>query len=165
MAGWIYAGIAVTALSSCAWDLWQRRIPNALTLASTGAAFALHAVDGGLTALLLAVAGWTVGVLLFLPWWALGGMGGGDVKLLGAFGAWVGPAIVFRAALFAMVAGGVIALVVAFAGGSLGASLSGAARLIRVPVGPAQDAVPLRKASIAYALPTAVGVGLALWLR
>ena len=29
--------------------------------------------------------------MLFLPWFLLGGMGAGDVKLLAALGAWVGP--------------------------------------------------------------------------
>jgi len=35
------------------------------------------------------VAGWAVGVALFLPFFALGGLGAGDVKLLAGVGAWV----------------------------------------------------------------------------
>jgi prepilin peptidase CpaA len=164
MSGWIYAGIAVTAIVSCAWDLRRRRIPNAVTLGSTLAALIAHAADGGSAAVASGAAGWCVGVLLFLPWFALGGMGGGDVKLLGAFGAWLGPAAALRAGLFAMVAGGVMAAGVALHGGFLARSVMDAAGL----VSPARGAVRGDRrapAAIAYALPTAVGVGLALWLR
>ena len=44
---------------------------------------------------------------------ALGGLGGGDVKLLGALGAWLGVTNVVWLALYTGVAGGVLALVVA----------------------------------------------------
>lgn len=48
--------------------------------------------------------------LLFIPW-MLGGIGGGDVKLLAALGAWLGPKGILFATLYGGLAGGVIALV------------------------------------------------------
>lgn len=48
--------------------------------------------------------------LLFIPW-MLGGIGGGDVKLLAALGAWLGPKGVLFATLYAGLVGGVMALV------------------------------------------------------
>ena len=51
-----------------------------------------------------------VGLLLFLPLFALRAMGGGDVKLLAAFGAWLGPVLVFWVAVYGAIAGGVLAL-------------------------------------------------------
>ena len=36
--------------------------------------------------------------------------GGGDVKLLAAFGAWLGPVLVFWVAVYGAIAGGVLAL-------------------------------------------------------
>jgi len=58
------------------------------------------------------VAGWLVGVLLFAPVFALGGLGAGDLKLLGAIGAWLGPLKALYVVLLTGVAGGVMALVV-----------------------------------------------------
>ena len=54
--------------------------------------------------------GWALGLVLFLPLFALGGMGAGDVKLLAAFGAWMGAWNVVQTALAAGVIGGVLAL-------------------------------------------------------
>jgi hypothetical protein len=59
--------------------------------------------------------GWFIGALAFIVPFALGGLGGGDVKLLAAIGAWLGPAGAFWVALYAGVAGGVMALGVALA--------------------------------------------------
>ena len=52
-------------------------------------------------------------IALLLPLYALGGMGGGDVKLVGALGAWLGPSVTFWLAMYAGVAGAGLALVVA----------------------------------------------------
>ena len=92
------AAIATGAGASI-WDVRTRRIPNALTFGSAAVALAFHAFDAGsLRALPVAVAwsvaGWIVGFLLFLPVFLLGGMGAGDVKLLAALGAWLGPGAV-----------------------------------------------------------------------
>jgi prepilin peptidase CpaA len=66
----------------------------------------------GAAGLGLSLAGWAVGVALFLPMFLLRGMGAGDVKLLGAVGAWLGPMGALWSGLFAIFAGGVMALVV-----------------------------------------------------
>ena len=60
----------------------------------------------------VSAAGWAIGIGLFLPLFLLGGMGAGDVKLLGAVGAWIGPTAVLYAGLYSALAGGVLALVV-----------------------------------------------------
>ena len=99
--------------AACVTDLQSRRIPNWLTFGAAAAALVFHtaAPTGG--GLMFAAAGWLVGALiLFLPF-ALRGLGGGDVKLVAALGAWLGPANVIWLALYAGVAGGVMAVVVA----------------------------------------------------
>ena len=53
------------------------------------------------------------GIVLFLPFFLLRGMGAGDVKLLAALGAWLGPMQTIWLALFTSIAGGVMALVIA----------------------------------------------------
>jgi prepilin peptidase CpaA len=60
----------------------------------------------------MSAGGWATGIALFLPMFLLRGMGAGDVKLLGAAGAWLGPAGALWTALFAVLAGGVLALIV-----------------------------------------------------
>ena len=50
-----------------------------------------------------------VGLALMLPGHVLGATGAGDVKLMAAVGAIVGPALVVRAFLYTAIAGGVLA--------------------------------------------------------
>jgi prepilin peptidase CpaA len=72
-------------------DLRIRRIPNWLTVAMMLSGFAqsltwAHTVTPGQSAL-----GFLTGFGLTLLFFWLGAMGGGDVKLLAAVGAWLGP--------------------------------------------------------------------------
>jgi prepilin peptidase CpaA len=94
-------------------DLRTRRIPNVVTFGGATAAFAYFVYTSGLTGLGLSAAGWATGIGLFLPIFLLGGMGAGDVKLLGAVGAWLGPNGALLCALYSILAGGVLALIVA----------------------------------------------------
>jgi prepilin peptidase CpaA len=93
-------------------DIRTRRIPNALTFGAAAVSFLFSFWTGGWHAFGLSLAGWAIGVGLFLPIYVLGGMGAGDVKLLGAVGAWLGPFGAIRSGLFSVLAGGLLALVV-----------------------------------------------------
>jgi prepilin peptidase CpaA len=77
-------------------DLRSRRIPNWLT----GALVAGGLVQSGMVFSSLSTgqawAGIGVGFGLTFVLFALGGMGGGDVKLMAGIGAWVGPARVLE---------------------------------------------------------------------
>ena len=116
----IYQGIAIgLVVIAVAWDLATRRIPNLLTFGAALAAFAVHAYVEGWTGAGTSLAGWVVGAAFFFPFFALRGMGAGDVKLLAAVGAWLGPAAIVWVALFSGVAGGVFGLVVAALSGYL----------------------------------------------
>ena len=92
-----------------------RRIPNVLT----AAAIALR--RGGSRLRLAAMArsprpsAALGGLAVFFPFFALGGMGGGDVKLMAALGAWLGWQRSCGAALYTAMAGGVLALAVGLA--------------------------------------------------
>ena len=100
-------------LIACVFDVRTRRIPNALSLSAAAAGLLYHAATSGVTGVQLAGAGWLLGLLLLLPYFALGGMGGGDVKLMAALGAWLGPWETFWLAMYAGIAGGVLGLTVA----------------------------------------------------
>jgi len=121
------------ALVATVVDLRTRRIPNALTATMAGAGIGLAAAGVSGLSLPAAMLGLVIGFALMLPGHLLGATGAGDVKLMGAVGAIVGPALVFKAFLFTAVAGGVLALVVAIRRRRLSATLSGTARMIATP--------------------------------
>src|SRR5712692_4582673 len=109
MANVLIAAIGVTA---CAWDLHRHRIPNVLTFGAAFAGIITQILAAGWLGALAGLAGWAIGIGLFFPFFALRGMGAGDVKLLGAFGAWLGPAHVIVAAIAAALIGGFMAVAV-----------------------------------------------------
>jgi prepilin peptidase CpaA len=51
-----------------------------------------------------------VGLVCWLPFYAFGWIGAGDVKLYAAAGAWLGPAGAFEGALIAALAGAILSL-------------------------------------------------------
>src|SRR5215510_4704581 len=91
-------------------DVRTRRIPNELTatLAGIGVGLAATGVSG--VPLWGSVLGFVVGLALMMPGHVLGATGAGDVKLMAAFGAIVGPGLVIKAFLFTAIAGGVLAI-------------------------------------------------------
>jgi prepilin peptidase CpaA len=101
------------ALIATASDLRHRRIPNTLTLIGAVAGLIYSAATGAGSGATTSLQGWALGLLIWLPIYALGGMGAGDVKLLACVGAWLGPGAVVRVAIYASIAGGALALAVA----------------------------------------------------
>lgn len=82
--------LALMLLAACI-DASSRRIPNWLSLPMLVAGIAQSFLPGHLVTPGYAVLGMLAGFgLTFIPF-ALDAMGGGDVKLLSAIGAWVGP--------------------------------------------------------------------------
>jgi prepilin peptidase CpaA len=91
-------------------DLRSRRISNRLTYPAAALGLAIHFASGGWGGLTTSAVGLLLGLgLLLLPFF-LGAMGGGDVKLLAAIGALQGPQFVLLTAVYAGLAGGVLAL-------------------------------------------------------
>jgi len=91
---------------------WRvRTIPNVLTFGAALFGLILQGTINGLPGLAIAAGGWIVGLVCFLPFYAKGGMAAGDVKLMAAVGAFLGPIPGFAACLFTLIAGGVIGIV------------------------------------------------------
>jgi prepilin peptidase CpaA len=111
-------------------DLRTRRVPNALTipLAVAGLACAAGGVSG--LSVRAALIGLMLGLVFMLPGYVFGATGAGDVKLLAAAGAWLGPAHIGVAFLYTAIVGGVLALVVARRRRRLAVTLEGASRII-----------------------------------
>jgi prepilin peptidase CpaA len=159
------------ALAACVTDLRTRRIPNILTFGAASTAVVFHLVVHGVSGLFTALGGCAMGLLLFLPLHALRGLGAGDVKLLAALGAWLGPIATVWIALWGMAAGGVLALCVAAGYGYLRTAFSNIWRLLmhwRVMGLSPLPAVSLDATTaaprLAYAVPVTIGLMVTLWI-
>ena len=82
--------IGIITLAAAVIDIRTRRIPNWFTVPVLAAGVIFHVVTGGLGGLWTAVGGFATGFGILLVLWLMGGGGGGDVKLMGAVGAWLG---------------------------------------------------------------------------
>jgi prepilin peptidase CpaA len=157
------------AIAAAACDLRTRRVPNALTFGAAAAGLAFALVKAGVWGLLTSSMACLIGLGLFLPLFALGGMGAGDVKLLAAFGAWLGPIDTLWAALWAALAGGVLAVAVSVSRGYLPEAVRNLRAMATIwrTVGPSPiPEFTLRESRgprLAYALPIGIGAILALW--
>ena len=159
------------ALLGCVTDLGTRRIPNALTFSAAGAAVVFHAVDAGLAGIGHSLGGLAVGLLLFLPLFALRGLGGGDVKLLAALGAWIGPGAAVWLAVWTAIAGGPLALVVALRHRYLRTAFENVWsvlmfwRVAGIRPHPSVNLSSPGSPRLPYAVPIAVGLVVTLWTR
>jgi prepilin peptidase CpaA len=135
-------------------DLARRQIANWIPLAALSGGLGWQLGLHGWQGLAVALGGAAAGFGVFLIFYLLGGMGGGDIKLMAGFGALLGAARVAEAALWTAGAGGLLAL------GALGLrAVRKRAGRTAVPKASAPDSIP---DSIPYAPAIALGVWLAL---
>jgi prepilin peptidase CpaA len=154
--------LAAGALAATIIDIRTRRIPNELTAAMSGVGLALAATGTSGITPLAAFGGLFLGLIVMMPGYMLGATGAGDVKLMAAIGAILGPALVMSAFLFTAVSGGVLALAVATRRGRVGATLAGTGRMIAAPAGARQEIRTAQpKQRFAYGPAIAIGSVLA----
>ena len=139
-------------------DLRVRRVPNALTMTLAMAGVALAATGLGRLGVSAAIAGWFAGLALMLPGYLLGATGAGDVKLLAAVGALLGPEGVFWAFLYTTLAGGAIALIIAMLRGRLQTTLDETMWLV-FSRGANKPAIEDPKANNRFAYAPAIAIG------
>ncbi len=125
-------------------------------MAGIGVGLAMTGISG--LSIWASVGGLALGLALMLPGHLLGATGAGDVKLMAAVGAIIGPAPVVTAFLCTAIAGGLLAMAVALKRQRLAATIAGTGRLMAAPAGASQamrSAAPQHK--FAYGPAIAVG--------
>jgi prepilin peptidase CpaA len=161
--------LAATVLGASAWavreDLLTHRVPNALTGPVLALGLLFQLAQSGWIGLGDALLGALVGLAMLMPFYLLRAMGAGDVKLLTALGAALGPYWALVAGVDTLIAGGVFAV---------GYLLYGAAQAALRPVGvpwivrlhcARARAHELRRARFPYAIAIATGSVAALVRR
>lgn len=93
-------------------DLRRRTISNWLSVAAFSAGLVYQTWSHGPRGAASAVLGAIAGFLVFLVFYLLGGMGGGDVKLMAGFGALLGIGRLLPAAFWTALTGGLLAAAV-----------------------------------------------------
>lgn len=112
----ILAGVLIFASVT---DLRSHRISNKLTYSTMIFGIVFYTLTSGMAGFLQSLGGLFLGLALLIVFYLLGGMGAGDVKLMAAVGALLGPQGVFEAFLGTALAGGIYALLVLAAKGYL----------------------------------------------
>lgn len=123
---WVYWAVSIFAVIAAYIDGKELRVPNKLTFPMIIAGWVWSAIyygstgEGWYIGLMWSLAGTAVGVATLLPAYAIGGMGAGDVKMMGAIGAWVHCSITLYAFCVSTIVGAVLAIIMIIAAGEAG---------------------------------------------
>lgn len=112
-------------------DVRGGRIPNQLTYSGLLVALAVRSLVSGLPGFEDGIVGMLAGGGIFYLLFLLGGMGGGDVKLMAAVGAWAGTAHTVEILIAAAIAGGFLAICSMLFHGQVRITLLNTVELIR----------------------------------
>jgi len=123
---WALATLVLAAAFS---DVRSRTIPNWLTLGGILAGFAVNFYASGVPGLKTAGLGFLASLLFLIPF-LLGFLGGGDVKLMAAVGAFAGAGNLLVIFVLDAILGGVVALIGVVARGRVRRTLFNIGRII-----------------------------------
>jgi prepilin peptidase CpaA len=103
-------GIALAAgCAALAEDLWRRQVSNWTSGGAIAGGLICHLAQGGWKGGALAVAGAATGFAIFLVFYLMNGIGGGDLKLMAGFGSLLGPGSILMAGWITAVTGALMA--------------------------------------------------------
>ena len=164
--------LAVT-LTAAVTDVRSRRIPNWITVSGFAAGLALNLALYGAIGLKASLLGFGLALLIHIPLFALRVTGGGDVKLMAATGAILGPQEWLQLFIAASIAGGIHALALIMFKRAMGgvlwnmAHMARAAVLMKIPykLRPGLDIGSDTALTVPRGLSVAIGAVLYLWLR
>lgn len=121
----VFVGLLAATL-----DVWTFKVHNAITLPLLLTGLAYHGLVGGLTGLGFSLAGAGLGFAILILFYAAGGIGAGDVKLMTGIGAWLGMATTAYVMLIAGLATGLYALVLLLCSGGAGSIVTNLSILV-----------------------------------
>lgn len=163
--------LAMLLFTAMFFDIKSHRIPNCLVFLGAISAVLFHLISPHGIGSLRSAEGLAVGLIAFLPLYAMRAMGAGDVKLMAMAGAFLGPASAVGAVLTVLIAGGVLSLAAALKNRSMQRMLSNMRLLMtHALVGASTgttvtlDAIPLTAGKVPYAVAIAAGTIIHLWL-
>jgi prepilin peptidase CpaA len=111
---WINYLLIILLTLCAAYDARSNKIPNILTVPFAISAVALHTINNGLDGFLFSTAGMVIGIALLVIPYIMGGMGAGDVKLMGVVGGFLGAKATLGAFILIALAGGIYSLALIF---------------------------------------------------
>ena len=156
---WISGIVGVAAIVD---DVTRRKIANWIPCSAFAAGLILQTIQSGWRGAGAALAGTAAGAGVFLIFYLMGGMGGGDVKLMAGFGAVLGVHRLLEAALWTAGCGGLLAALVMVAGYVREISRSRSSAKVAATAGGSDSKRKLKADSIPYAPAIAAGVWLSL---
>ncbi|HSF09782.1 MAG TPA: A24 family peptidase [Nitrospirales bacterium] len=106
----LLSGLALGLVVAAVTDVREGKIPNWLTFSLAGFGMGVLSWEHGWDGFLFSLGGLGMGLVCLMFFYIKGGMGAGDVKLLGAIGAILGPGQVVFAFAFAAMLGGLYSL-------------------------------------------------------
>jgi prepilin peptidase CpaA len=105
------AGLLVVALAAAWHDWFHWRIPNRLLAAGSAAALMLATFAPDSLGIRHCLVGGLIGFALLWPFYWVGGMAAGDVKLMATLGLFAGPAAIVDITLISFLIGGLWSIV------------------------------------------------------
>lgn len=161
----VVTGIILTSMliAACWTDLRARRIPNLLVVVTATAGIILAvATSSWLAGFAHAGGGLLTGLAIWLPFFAFGMLGAGDVKLYAAASTFLGARSAVEGALYTALYGGLLAAMFMIATSGWSAALFRIGSAAHEPMLLRQDTSHQRR-RMPYALAIAAGVLTALW--
>lgn len=162
VAGAVFTGLLVVAAIG---DLRTRRIPNRLVavIGLLGLAYSVS-MQPVLPGAVRGAGGLLVGLGCWLPFYALGWIGAGDVKLFAAAGAWLGPMGALEGAAIGAIAGAVLAVVWMIKSRGVKTTAETLGIAVGSPAILSPDEAMSRRSSLPYGVAIAFGAIWAAWL-
>lgn len=130
MNGYLNLGVVLVTAIGAFTDFRSARLPNSLTYSALAMALLLRGALMGWPGLKSGAIGIAIAGGLFCVLFAMGAMGGGDMKMMAAVGAWVGSAHVVTVIVVIALAGGVLALISTILNGHLLRTLRNIVQLV-----------------------------------
>lgn len=126
--------LVVLFLSAAITDLRWKKIYNYQTYPAMICGLIIGWIAGGVPGLLASLGGLVVGLSLLLIFYMLGGVGAGDVKLLGAIGALKGATFILYTMFYAGLVGGAMAFAIIIWSGTVKQTMKNLLYFLRHPL-------------------------------